>query len=333
MSLTSPIPPPPGSAYWLQTKPHRFKGLSAWSDSISQHFVPLEVDTLDTGPFCNLAANETLGCIQVSELVTAAQRVRRTRALANRSEAAQYKLNLQLSGRSQIAQDGRSAILLPGDWGLYDTSRPYEVSVDANAHFLVLRIPSVMLAVWEATLQGQMATRFSARDGSARVAVDALRSFVTQGRALPSPHADQVSATVMQLFAISLAGASSAVSEAGLADVRQGQLRMIMHHIHRHLHDPDMTATSLALRFKMSRRYLYKLFAMQGLKPADYILSARLDRCRDVLGDKNYARSLTELAHAHGFQDSSVFSHAFRRRFGMSPSDARADALRHARTV
>ncbi|WP_322996058.1 helix-turn-helix domain-containing protein [Castellaniella sp.] len=328
MIALAPSPEPPVTpGCWLQSKPRRFNDRAAWSDAISQHFVPLEVETPDAGPFYNLAANETLGCLQVSELITSAQRVRRTRVLANRSDSAQYKFSIQLSGRSQIVQDGRTAILLPGDWGFYDTSRPYEVCVDSNAHFLVLRIPSAILAVWESTLQTQLATCFGSGDGSARIAVDALRSLVGQGQALTSEHADRISATVMQLFALSLVGPSDTVAEAKLDDVRQGQLRVIMRHIHQNLHDADMTATTLALRFRMSRRYLYKLFAMQDLKPADYILGVRLERCRDLLGDDGCARSMTEIAHAHGFLDSSAFSHAFRRRFGMSPTEWRSESL------
>lgn len=320
---TNPAAPP----YWLRSLPRRFDDLASWSDSVSQHFVPLEVEARGAGPFRNLAANKTLGCLQVSELVTAAQRVRRTRALADRSEAAQYKLNIQLSGRSQIAQDGRSALLHPGDWGFYDTSRPYEVNVDFGAHFLVLQIPSSALAIWESALQTRVATCFASDAGSARMAVDVLRSLLAHGQALPSAQADQVSATVMQLFALSLGGPPDDLSGSSLDEVRQGQLRVILRYVQEHLHDGEMNAATLALRFKMSRRYLYKLFATRGLSPADYILGARLDRCRDLLGDAAGVRQISELAHTHGFADSSAFSHAFRRRFGLSPSEWRARSL------
>ncbi|HUH40004.1 MAG TPA: helix-turn-helix domain-containing protein, partial [Castellaniella sp.] len=136
-----------------------------------------------------------------------------------------------------------------------------------------------------------------------------------------------VSTTVLQLFALSLGDQADGGGSSDVEEVRQGQLRVILRHVQQHLHDDQMTASTLAQRFRMSRRYLYKLFAGQGLSPADYILGARLERCRDLLSDPGCTRQIGELAHAHGFTDASAFSHAFRRRFGVSPSDWRANVL------
>ncbi|MGB3276032.1 MAG: helix-turn-helix domain-containing protein [Castellaniella sp.] len=329
--MSAPMPKsaaPPFKPTWLSTPLRRFDTRGAWADSISEHFVPLEVEARSTGAFRNLAANEMLGCLQVSELVTAAQRVRRTRVLASRSENAQYKFSVQLSGRTQIEQDGRSALLDPGDWGIYDTSRPYEICEEPSAHFLVLQVPAHVLSVWEPCIQSQLARRFGSEHGSARVAMDALRALVSQGPALGSALAFEVSSTVMRLFALSLGEHADGGGASSLEEVRQGQLRVILRHVHEHLHDSGMNADTLAQRFRMSRRYLYKLFAARGLTPADYILGARLERCRDLLADPACTRQIGELAYAHGFIDTSVFSHAFRRRFGGSPSEWRA---RHAR--
>ncbi|MBB6084500.1 AraC-like ligand-binding domain-containing protein [Castellaniella defragrans] len=329
--MSAPMPQSAVSAFeptWLRTPLRRFDTRCAWADAISEHFVPLEVEPGGNGPFRNLAANETLGCLQVSELVTSAQRVRRTRVLASRSESAQYKFSVQISGRTLIAQDGRSALLDPGDWGIYDTSRPYEISEEPNAHFLVLQVPAHVLSVWEPWIQSQLARRFGSGSGSARVAMDALRALVSQGPALGPELAFEVSSTVMRLFALSLGEHADGGGASSLEDVRQGQLRVILHHVHEHLHDGAMNADTLARRFRMSRRYLYKLFAARGLTPADYILGARLERCRELLADPACTRQIGELAYAHGFIDTSAFSHAFRRRFGLSPSEWRA---RHAR--
>ena len=318
---------------WLHAAPRRFDTYTGWSDSVCQHFVPLEIEKQSSGAFYNTAANETLGCIEISELITSAQRVRRTRALAERSDQAQYKFSVQLSGRSQIAQDGRTTILDPGDWGFYDTSRPYEIFVDADAHFLILQTPALTLASWESKMKSRVATRYGSRDGIARIAMDALRSLVAQGTALAPDEAFNVSTTVLQLFALSI---SSRIEDNDLSrqdEVRQGQLRLILQYIHQNLHDSELNATLLAQRFRISRRYLYKLFSTRQLSPADYILSARLERCRELLADASCARQIGELAHTHGFADASVLSHAFRRRYGVSPSDWRSAATNAVRPV
>ncbi|MCY1251766.1 Transcriptional activator FeaR [compost metagenome] len=74
----------------------------------------------------------------------------------------------------------------------------------------------------------------------------------------------------------------------------------------------------------MSRRYLYNLFAQAAITPADFILSARLERCRDMLCDAaQSARPIGDIAYRFGFSDAARFSHAFRKRFGVSPSEYR----------
>ena len=78
----------------------------------------------------------------------------------------------------------------------------------------------------------------------------------------------------------------------------------------------------------MSRRYLYNLFAQASTTPADFILSARLERCRDMLCDAaQAARQIGDIAFRYGFSDAARFSHAFRRRYGVSPSEYRRRAV------
>lgn len=312
----------------LHTPPRRFDSLASWSDSVCQYFVPLEVDACHSGTFHNLAATETLGCLQVSELITSAQRVRRTRTLANRSEHRQFKFNIQISGRTEITQAKRTAVLGPGDWGLYDTSQPYEVTVDQSAHFLVLQIEAPQMAAWIPYMQQSVASRFSSGEGSARVALDTLRSLVRQGPSLSAAAARDISAAVLQLIGLNLCEQSGHSGMSGTDEVRRGQLRVILQYIHDNLHEPDLSANKLALQFRMSRRYLYKLFSIRDLSPADYILSIRLERCQDMLAEPVLTRRVGELAYLHGFADASVFSHAFRRRYGMSPSEWRRQNIR-----
>lgn len=317
----------PPAAMWLHTTPQRFATRNEWVNNVCSAFVPLEIRAPCSEPFHNLTANRTLGHINISELVTSAQQVRRTPALAAHSEQASYKFSIQLSGRSQVTQNGRSTVLKSGDWCFYDTSRPYTVDVDTGAHFLVLLISASALEPWIDRMRPRVATRFGFEPGTACVALDALHSMAVQGEALTPDETYDISATVLRLFALSLSSHADGGGASSLEEVRQAQLQVIQKYIHEHLHDDEMTATALAQHFRMSRRYLYKLFASKELSPADYILGARLDRCRELLSDPAYTRQIGELAHTYGFTSTSTFSHAFKRRFGQSPSDWRLNVL------
>lgn len=311
------------SSMLLRTPRKRYDNQNLWRDGVCEYFVPLEVNPSRGGPFINIAASDTLGCLQVTELVTSAQKVCRTRRLADRSEESGYKVTIQLSGRSEIIQEQRAAILQPGDWGLYDTTRPYQVSVDQDAHFLVLQISTSNMSVWQPYLQRAVARPYSARHGSARIAMETLQLALTESPSLSSTAMRHVANSVLEMIGLNIFEQSGASSMSDLDDVRHAQFRNIRQYIDDNLHDPDLSVMAIANRFRVSRRYLYKLFSGQSLTPADYILGARLERCRDLLADTAMTRQISEIAYQYGFSDSTVFSHAFRRRFGMSPSEWR----------
>src|SRR5690606_19070632 len=139
-----------------------------------------------------------------------------------------------------IAQDGRSALLDPGDWGIYDTSRPYEVFEEPDAHFLVLQVPAHVLSIWEPCIQSQLARRFGSGSGSARVAMDALRALVSQGPALEPGLALAGPSTGRGLFARRVGEHDDGGGGSSLVDVRQGQLRVTLRPVHEPLQDVSM---------------------------------------------------------------------------------------------
>lgn len=70
----------------------------------------------------------------------------------------------------------------------------------------------------------------------------------------------------------------------------------------------------------VSRATLYRLFKPLG--GVAYVIQAeRLDRAAERLMDRQDRRTVTTIAHASGFADLPHFHHAFRRRFGLRPSD------------
>ena len=63
------------------------------------------------------------------------------------SDPGLIKLGLQLRGYSVVAQDGREAALTPGDFAIYDTSRPYDLYFDDSFRMLVVMFPRGVAAV------------------------------------------------------------------------------------------------------------------------------------------------------------------------------------------
>lgn len=69
------------------------------------------------------------------------------------------------------------------------------------------------------------------------------------------------------------------------------------------------------------------LFESERMSIGRYLLEARLRRAHRLLtGPFAAGRSITAIAYECGFNDLSYFNRSFRRRFGLTPTEARAQA-------
>ena len=85
--------------------------------------------------------------------------------------------------------------------------------------------------------------------------------------------------------------------------------------------DLESIASELCMTPSQLRR---KLSAITGITPGQFVLSIRMaEACRLLLEHPSY--SLASVAERCGFADQSHFSHAFRRQFGMTPSQWAAE--------
>ena len=75
----------------------------------------------------------------------------------------------------------------------------------------------------------------------------------------------------------------------------------------------------------MSRSTLYRLLELEG-GVAHYIRRLRLSVCLAQLSNPSNTKPIAMIAEELGLTDPSSFSRAFRRQFGISPSDVREAA-------
>jgi AraC-like DNA-binding protein len=110
---------------------------------------------------------------------------------------------------------------------------------------------------------------------------------------------------------------------------RAGRLAAITLDIQENLADPQLSAITLALRQGLTPRYVHRLFETEGMTFSEYVLRERLTLAHRRLSDPRFDdRSISAIAYGVGFGDLSYFNRTFRRRFGMTPSDARAEGAR-----
>ena len=93
-----------------------------------------------------------------------------------------------------------------------------------------------------------------------------------------------------------------------------------------HLHSPSLGLDKLCREAATSRSQLYRLLEGEG-GVAHYIQRQRLSEGFTLLCDATNLLPVAKVAEALCFADASSFSRAFRREFGMSPSDVRLACL------
>jgi AraC-like DNA-binding protein len=128
---------------------------------------------------------------------------------------------------------------------------------------------------------------------------------------------------VHDLIALTLGATRDAAEIAAGRGLRAARMRAIKADIAQNLGE-DVTVAALAMRHRISPRYIRKLFEGENTSLSQFVLGQRLIRVHRMLSDARHADcTIAEIALAVGFGDLSTFNREFRRRFGVTPSDVR----------
>jgi AraC-like DNA-binding protein len=250
--------------------------------------------------------------------------VYRTPGLIRRDSPELYRVALAMSGRACLLQDGRTARLGPGEFTLYDFTRPYELVYDSGVQLAVFSFPREMLA-----LPGDLVGRLTAvpvrtDTGTGALTAPLLRRVALDMDGYQPASAARLSAVVMNL--ITTAVAEHAGQAGSLpAESRENTLLMRIHaFIEQHLGDCDLAPGPVAAAHYISVRYLYRLFEAQGTTVAAWIRHRRLERCRADLADPALGSApVSAVAARWGLPDSAHFNRLFKRAYGLPPAEYR----------
>jgi AraC-like DNA-binding protein len=148
--------------------------------------------------------------------------------------------------------------------------------------------------------------------------------------ALSTPELQHAVAThIHDLCALAIGATRDAAEIAKRRGVRAARLHAIKADIVQNLEDGDLSATALALRQRVTPRYVHKLFETEGTTLSQFVLGQRLARVHRMLVNPDYGhQTIAAIAYNVGFGDLSTFNRAFRRHFGATPSDVRAATRR-----
>ena len=151
--------------------------------------------------------------------------------------------------------------------------------------------------------------------------------LVAEGPQLGAPLLEAARSHLQELVASLLRPAPADARGSGHDAADLPRLALIQHDILARITQPELTLAAIARAHHITPRQVQRLFAREGTCFSDYVRDARLERVRATLADPAQRhRRVLAIALENGFDDFSAFSRAFRRRFGMTPSEARASS-------
>ena len=213
--------------------------------------------------------------------------------------------------------------LQAGDLYLVDYARPSEVR----------RGPHCTVGLTMSRRLAREVLRGAEPQAGMKFASTGLARVLRQHLQVTFDEADRMSAAQRAAAAKAAGDMALAMLQAGHGGVSDadrfahGYYRAALRLIDRKCRDPELSPDHVAVALGCSRAALYRAFARHGESVAAVIWQARLSRASRMLGSTDgMGLMISEIAALCGFRDMPAFTRMFRRRYGMSPGDAREAA-------
>jgi len=301
----------------MPTLSHGRQGLNHWREQL--HNVCGRFETLardDVSQFFGGITLSRLGGMELVDVATNADALRRSAADARADDGKYFFLIYQQAGSSVLMQHGKQACLETGDCALIDSRYSSEFRYLEGMRHLSFHLPCDALERRMNGRQPRICDTIAADSPLGTL----LRGFIRQVVSQHSLFDERESLAIGDALLSLLAPLSKDV------DRQAGSLRdyaRVVAYIEARLQD-ELSPERIARDVGVSVRSLYRLFEERDQSLGAFIRELRLRRCAEQLHASSHRdENLTCIAHRWGFKDSAHFSRTFRAQYGVSPRDYR----------
>jgi AraC-like DNA-binding protein len=299
-----------------------FSSGQLFAESARRFFGNIRLGFHDDGATDAALTSAPLGPCRLSRIDASAHGVKASRVVQRSYDVDSIKCILQLDGHSSFEQDGKSYAFGPKSWIVYDPTRPYQLNNRSRISQLLLQVPRTNFS--SAALERLSAPHVFRDDpvGVPRVVAAFARSTMDEIATFDELAGSRVGDTLARLATTMIAtDGDDANSESCTLRILRARVKA---YIENNLSRSNLDIEEIAQRMGCSRRYIFRAFQAADTTPSQYIWDLRLERTREHLTTGSFrGGSISEIAFACGFSSTAHFSRAFRKRYGMSPSEAR----------
>jgi AraC-like DNA-binding protein len=238
-------------------------------------------------------------------------------------------LNIQETGRCIVSQLGRQVAVEAGGGFCTSNADVSTVFFPGAARFTSIGLPRKLMTAMVPGVEDTLA-RSIPPDVSVLRLLARYLDVLEDAHALKAPELQHVATThIHDLCALAI-GATRDVAEIAMGrGLRAARLHALKADILQSLSSGHISTSTLAMRHRVTPRYIRKLFEGEGTSLSRFVLNQRLALVHRLLTDPRHGhRTIGALAFEVGFGDLSTFNREFRRYYGATPSDVRAAAAK-----
>lgn len=301
--------------------------LAIWREVLVRSVLNADVEPASADPFF---AHATVHRLPGLRMLSGSSSAVTYQGTGNSSEADDLVLSFGESDHVFARQHGREASIRRGDAFLLRCGAQTHVRVPERGRFTCLRLPRSPIQANVADLDSACCRPISCDAPSLRLLKRYLGVLLDANEALAAPAIQHSAVThIYDLLTLTLGATREAAHVAEARGLRAARLKAIKDDVARHLREENLSVGTVAARHKVTPRYVQMLFDEAGATFTEYVVAQRLARAHRLVCDPQLSGwTLTAIAREVGFSDLSYFKRAFRGRYGIAPSDLRAQARR-----
>jgi AraC-like DNA-binding protein len=293
---------------------------TVWKESISVVFDSVLKQEDQHKPFNASLTTCHLSSMLLSFASSGQQYFNRDRKLIAKDNLDHFLIQMYTQG-STSGQWGKNnnSTVRSGDIFLLDLNQPIK-SLASDFNCLTLIVPRSMICAKLSEPERQHGRVLPRESILAKLLGEHLKTLYFSSQTLSEDEAGSVAEGVLSLVGSYF---NHTLTDDNCQKVQSVNRESIRRYIINNLTDYNLTADSIALHFKISRAYLYRLFDTgQGIH--QFILEQRLLKAFNQLNNPaNHRLRISQIAYDLGFNSESHFSRSFHRAFGMTPSNVR----------
>ena len=234
-------------------------------------------------------------------------------------------LSFTYAGGGVVDARGDPQRVRPGDFNVMLRNRLCTTVVDEASTMISLAMPRMLVEPRLASPDGLRDSRLVCRN-TGRLLGDYAAAILANADLGATVQAT-VAGHLVDLVVLALGATRDDEYAAQCGGVRAARRRAVKADMAAYASELYLDVDWMARRHGVSSATIRGLFYDDGTSFSDYLRAVRLDHVRTQLRAPFMAHdTIASIALSAGFNDLAWFNQAFRRRFGMTPSEMRAEA-------